>query len=68
MDEKVAHLHLPAPGAQCWWCTVQMMTVLGQDCCYQLVDDGGDATLLMVVRLPFYFVQATHLQAEATRL
>jgi adenosylhomocysteinase len=30
-----------------WWCTEQMMTVPGQDGCDQLVDDGGDATLLM---------------------
>jgi len=30
-----------------WWCTEKMMTVPGQDGCDQLVDDGGDATLLM---------------------
>merc|ERR1712119_210085 len=30
-----------------WWCTEQMMTVPGQDGCDQLVDDGGDATLLV---------------------
>jgi len=30
-----------------WWCTEQMMTVPGVDGCDQLVDDGGDATLLM---------------------
>merc|ERR1712038_116923 len=30
-----------------WWCTEQMMTVPGADGCDQLVDDGGDATLLM---------------------
>merc|ERR1711876_40153 len=30
-----------------WWCTEQMMTVPGADGCGQLVDDGGDATLLM---------------------
>merc|ERR1711957_769762 len=30
-----------------WWCTEQMMTVPGQDGCDQLVDDGGDATLLI---------------------
>merc|ERR1711970_1263941 len=29
-----------------WWCTEQMMTVPGSDGCDQLVDDGGDATLL----------------------
>merc|ERR1712072_1180494 len=29
-----------------WWCTEQMMTVPGKDGCDQLVDDGGDATLL----------------------
>eukprot|EP00435_Cladocopium_sp_Y103_P036734 s683_g9.t1 len=29
-----------------WWCTEQMMTVPGADGCDQLVDDGGDATLL----------------------
>ena len=28
-------------------CTEQMMTVPDQDGCYQLVDDGGDATLLI---------------------
>merc|ERR1712216_8266 len=30
-----------------WWCTEQMMTVPGKDGCDQLVDDGGDATLLL---------------------
>merc|ERR1712107_359439 len=30
-----------------WWCTEQMMTVPGVDGCDQLVDDGGDATLLI---------------------
>merc|ERR1711977_193052 len=30
-----------------WWCTDNMMTVPGKDGCDQLVDDGGDATLLM---------------------
>merc|ERR1739848_401624 len=30
-----------------WWCTEQMMTVPGRDGCDLLVDDGGDATLLM---------------------
>merc|ERR1712085_138287 len=30
-----------------WWCTEQMMTVPGEDGCDFLVDDGGDATLLM---------------------
>merc|ERR1711881_280750 len=30
-----------------WWCTEQMMTVPGSDGCDQLVDDGGDATLLV---------------------
>jgi len=30
-----------------WWCTEQMMTVPGQDGCDLLVDDGGDATLLI---------------------
>ena len=29
------------------WCTEQMPTVLGTDGCDQLVDDGGDATLLI---------------------
>jgi adenosylhomocysteinase len=29
------------------WCTEQMMTVPGKDGCDQLVDDGGDATLLI---------------------
>merc|ERR1711861_31211 len=33
--------------AEYWWCTEQMMTVPGKDGCDQLVDDGGDATLLM---------------------
>merc|ERR1712017_15680 len=30
-----------------WWCTEQMMTVPGEDGCDSLVDDGGDATLLI---------------------
>merc|ERR1711982_83387 len=30
-----------------WWCTEQMMTVPGADGCDQLVDDGGDAALLI---------------------
>ena len=30
-----------------WWCTEQMMTVPGADGCDLLVDDGGDATLLI---------------------
>jgi len=30
-----------------WWCTEQMMIVPGADGCDQLVDDGGDATLLI---------------------
>merc|ERR1712166_460680 len=30
-----------------WWCTEQMMTVPGQDGCDLLVDDGGDATMLI---------------------
>merc|ERR1711979_80146 len=30
-----------------WWCTEQMLTVPGCDGCDQLVDDGGDATLLI---------------------
>jgi len=30
-----------------WWCTEQMMTVPGEDGCDLLVDDGGDATLLI---------------------
>jgi len=30
-----------------WWCTEQMMTVPGADGCDMLVDDGGDATLLI---------------------
>merc|ERR1719468_1144444 len=30
-----------------WWCTEQMMLVRGADGCDQLVDDGGDATLLV---------------------
>merc|ERR1712107_525535 len=29
-----------------WWCTEQMMTVPSADGCDQLIDDGGDATLL----------------------
>merc|ERR1712078_496854 len=30
-----------------WWCTEQMMTVPGEDGCDLLVDDGGDATMLI---------------------
>ena len=30
-----------------WWCTEQMMTVPGADGCDFLVDNGGDATLLI---------------------
>jgi len=30
-----------------WWCTEQMMTVPGAGGCDMLVDDGGDATLLI---------------------
>ena len=30
-----------------WWCTEQMMKWPGVDGCDQLVDDGGDATLLI---------------------
>merc|ERR1711981_1381496 len=30
-----------------WWCSEQMMTVPGADGCDLLVDDGGDATLLI---------------------
>merc|ERR1711861_79762 len=33
--------------AEYWWCTEQMMTVPGKVGCDQLVDDGGDATLLI---------------------
>merc|ERR1711937_953058 len=33
--------------AEYWGCTENMMTVPGADGCDQLVDDGGDATLLM---------------------
>merc|ERR1712144_175796 len=33
--------------AEYWWCTEQMMTVPGKDGCDQLVDAGGDATLLI---------------------
>merc|ERR1712226_1444375 len=33
--------------AEYWWCTEQMLTWPGTDGCDQLVDDGGDATLLM---------------------
>jgi len=33
--------------AEYWWCTEQMLTVPGSDGCDQLVDDGGDATMLM---------------------
>jgi len=33
--------------AEYWWCTEQMLTVPGKDGCEQLVDDGGDATLLI---------------------
>merc|ERR1711881_366472 len=31
-----------------WWCTEQMMTVPVEDGCDHLVDDGGDATLLVI--------------------
>merc|ERR1712050_592185 len=34
--------------AEYWWCTEQMMTVPGKDGCDQLVDDGGDSTLLIL--------------------
>jgi len=30
-----------------WWCTEQMLTWPGADGCDQIVDDGGDATLLI---------------------
>merc|ERR1712195_411110 len=30
-----------------WWCTEQMLTWPGIDGCDQLIDDGGDATLLI---------------------
>merc|ERR1712040_27199 len=30
-----------------WWCSEQMMTVPGEDGCDLIVDDGGDATLLI---------------------
>merc|ERR1712118_360911 len=33
--------------AEYWWCTEQMMTVPGADGCDLLVDDVGDATLLI---------------------
>jgi len=33
--------------AEYWWCTEQMMMVPGADGCDLLVDDGGDATLLI---------------------
>merc|ERR1712091_98531 len=33
--------------AEYWWCTEQMLTWPGQDGCDLLVDDGGDATLLI---------------------
>jgi len=33
--------------AEYWWCTEQMLTVPGSDGCDLLVDDGGDATLLI---------------------
>merc|ERR1712144_109742 len=33
--------------AEYWWCTEQMMTVPGKDGCDQIVDDGGDATMLI---------------------
>merc|ERR1712023_352452 len=36
-----------------WWCTEQMITVPGEDGCDQLVDDGGDATLLIHKGLEF---------------
>merc|ERR1712193_556319 len=39
--------------AEYWWCTEQMMTVPGEDGCDQLVDDGGDATLLIHKGLEF---------------
>merc|ERR1712205_206073 len=39
--------------AEYWWCTEQMMTVPGKDGCDQLVDDGGDATLLIHKRKEF---------------
>merc|ERR1711975_174306 len=39
--------------AEYWWCTEQMMTVPGADGCDQLVDDGGDATLLIHKGLEF---------------
>merc|ERR1719421_172798 len=35
------------PVEEYWWCTEQMMTVPGADGCDLLVDDGGDATLLI---------------------
>jgi len=30
-----------------WWCTDKMLAVPGKDGCDQLIDDGGDATLLI---------------------
>jgi len=33
--------------AEYWWCTEQMLTWPGADGCDQIVDDGGDATLLI---------------------
>merc|ERR1711862_381399 len=30
-----------------WWCTEQMLTVPDSDGCDQIVDDGGDATMLV---------------------
>merc|ERR1712164_106808 len=33
--------------AEYWWCTEQMMTVPGADGPDQIVDDGGDATMLI---------------------
>merc|ERR1712098_511044 len=38
-----------------WWCTEQMMTVPGEDGCDLLVDDGGDATLLIHKGKEFVF-------------
>eukprot|EP00927_Polykrikos_kofoidii_P031576 TRINITY_DN27131_c2_g1_i1.p1 TRINITY_DN27131_c2_g1~~TRINITY_DN27131_c2_g1_i1.p1 ORF type:complete len:497 (+),score=94.30 TRINITY_DN27131_c2_g1_i1:63-1493(+) len=33
--------------AEYWWCQEQMLTVPGADGCDQLVDDGGDATVMI---------------------
>merc|ERR1712032_1654873 len=33
--------------AEYWWCTEQMLTIPGKDGCDQIVDDGGDATMLI---------------------